>query len=113
MSQTVLVCGGRDFDNWLQVDHVLCAELSEGDTLICGGARGADWLAFEFALDQGLFFVVFPADWARFGKRAGYLRNRRMLDEGRPDRVIAFAGGRGTTMMCEISKHIQVLQVPR
>ena len=37
--------------------------------------------------------------WApagRIGKKAGPLRNQRMLDEGKPDLVVAFPGGGGT-----------------
>jgi hypothetical protein len=38
------------------------------------------------------------ADWDRLGKAAGHERNGRMLLE-KPDRVIAFRGGKGTQNM--------------
>lgn len=37
----------------------------------------------------------YPADWERYGKRAGPIRNRKMLDQG-PDLVVAFGGDKGT-----------------
>ena len=32
------------------------------------------------------------------------MRNQKMLDEGKPDLVVAFAGGRGTADMVRIAK---------
>lgn len=49
-------------------------------------------------------FKEFPADWDKYGKRAGYLRNVQMLDEGKPDLVVAFPGGKGTAMMVKLAK---------
>jgi hypothetical protein len=37
--------------------------------------------------------MPFPADWGTFGKRAGPIRNKQMLEEGKPDLVIAFWDG--------------------
>jgi len=42
----------------------------------------------------------FPqGEWDELGKKAGPLRNQRMLDEGKPDLVVAFPGGGGTKDM--------------
>jgi hypothetical protein len=38
------------------------------------------------------------------GKAAGPIRNQRMIDEGKPDLVIAFPGGRGTADMVSRAK---------
>jgi len=38
-------------------------------------------------------------EWDELGKKAGPLRNQRMLDEGKPDLVVAFPGGGGTKDM--------------
>jgi hypothetical protein len=71
-------------------------------TLIHGGARGADSLAAEWAMANGipvLEYPVTPEDWRTIGKAAGPMRNQRMLDEGKPDLVVAFPGGSGTADM--------------
>ena len=97
----VLVCGGRDFNDpltlgsWLggiHRNHTI-------DLLIEGGARGADFMARKFAEWRGIPVRTFPADWDAHGKAAGHIRNKKMLDEGRPDLVVAFPGGRGTANM--------------
>lgn len=61
-----------------------------------GGAPGADILALRWAHEKKLKSVTFIAEWSRLGRAAGPIRNRRMLDEFKPDLVIAFPGGTGT-----------------
>lgn len=103
----VLVCGGRDFNDPLTLGSWLGgAHKNHGPItlLIEGGAAGADFMARKFAEWQGIPVKTFPADWKRHGKAAGPLRNKQMLDEGKPDVVIAFEGGRGTRNMVEQAK---------
>jgi hypothetical protein len=62
----------------------------EDITVISGGAKGADSLAVRAAKHLGFVFREYYADWYRFGKAAGPLRNQRMLDLEDPDLVVAF-----------------------
>lgn len=95
----VLVCGGREFRDRNRVFAVLDALTPPVSTVIHGAARGADALADEWARARGVPVERFPADWTRHERAAGPLRNARMLTEGRPDRIVAFPGGRGTADM--------------
>lgn len=109
----VLVCGGREFSDARMMDAILrlvdrhshrYVPDTHGITaIIHGAAQGADSLAAAWAENVGLSsygeVLAFPADWARWGKRAGLLRNQQMIDEGKPDLVVAFPGGRGTADM--------------
>ena len=98
----VLVCGGRDYTDREALAAVLTGlRQARGITvLIAGGARGADSLAAEWVKGQGIACEVYLADWDRLGSKAGPIRNQQMLDdEGKPDLVIAFPGGRGTAGM--------------
>jgi hypothetical protein len=63
--------------------------------LLEGGARGADRFAREFANGLGCTVETHEADWKRYGKAAGGIRNQRMVDS-KPDGVLAFPGGKGT-----------------
>jgi len=58
--------------------------------IIAGEARGADTLAKTFAARHEFKYLGFPALWGQYGKAAGPIRNQQMLDEGRPDLVLAF-----------------------
>lgn len=104
----VLVCGGRDFADKSRVWRVLdkLHALHPIDVLIVGGASGADHLAEQWAKHHQIAHFVFPAQWRRLPLRAaGPVRNRRMLDEGKPDRVVAFPGGTGTENMVTQAKN--------
>lgn len=94
----VLVCGGRDFEDALDVERILRPIWKQITCLIHGGATGADALAGLWAERNGVPVLVFKADWDR-GRVGGPIRNQRMLDEGKPDYVIAFPGGKGTKDM--------------
>lgn len=77
-------------------------------TVMHGGARGADSIAAQLAVDLGMVVVAYPADWDRYGEKAGRIRNQRMLQEGKPDLVLAFYDGRktpGTTHMVALSRN--------
>ena len=99
----VLVCGGRAYAD--QAHLAASLELLHAarpfTLLIHGAAPGADSLAAGWANEHGLAVRAFPAAWDLHGKAAGPLRNQQMLDEGRPDLVVAFMGGRGTADMVE------------
>lgn len=97
----VLVCGGRGYDDADRVHAVLGKLHSEAgiDVVIEGGARGADFWGHHWAEHNGVMTERYPADWENHGSFAGHMRNTRMLNEGRPDLVVAFPGGRGTADM--------------
>lgn len=125
----ILVCGGRDFANPIPYDHspenksamdeyrFVMDELNKivnekstlynpddnwlptDITIISGEADGVDSAATDFAVVNYTQYKGFPADWKTHGKAAGPIRNQQMLDEGKPDLVIAFPGGNGTADM--------------
>lgn len=98
----VLVCGGREFND----AEFIFAELDRLHTqfslvtVIEGDARGVDRIAGDWARARGINLVEYPADWANEGRHAALIRNERMLKVGRPDLVIAFPGGQGTSHTC-------------
>lgn len=97
----VLVCGSRDWTDSSMVHIVLSGLYWKGNpdpdrpwmTVIDGGAKGADEAAGSWAkANKGIInHLVFAADWETYGKAAGPIRNRQMLDEGQPDVVVAFS----------------------
>jgi len=100
----ILVCGGRDFNDDILVRKVLFNYIDKNLVIIQGEARGADYLAKMWAKNYSVAYESYPADWSKYGKRAGYIRNVQMLNEGKPDMVIAFPGGKGTEMMINLAK---------
>lgn len=109
----ILVCGGRDYDDKERVFAALDTLNISGNVkqIIQGGARGADRLAKRWATMRGVDCVQVDADWATHGRAAGMMRNQRMLDECKPNLVLAFPGGAGTAGMVRIAKRAKVKTV--
>lgn len=111
----VLVCGGREYDDWRTICWALdqYARNKPPATIIQGGAKGADFLAKVWAKYMAVDCEEYPADWKKHGKAAGGIRNQQMLDEGKPDIVVAFPGGAGTADMIRRAKQagVEVTQI--
>lgn len=137
--EVVLVCGGRDYKDREHVRRVLTKFHEEiGIGLLVHGAagskklsycaphepdsgnvwhviEGADLFADEWALYNRVPVWPYPVtneEW-RLGKRAGPLRNKRMLDERKPGFCIAFPGGKGTADMVKRCREagVEVMEV--
>lgn len=99
----VLVTGSREFEDPVPVYRALNDALTNGMRSIVVGdcPTGADHYARTWAGMMGVPCEMVRADWTRWGKAAGPLRNRRMVDVYRPTACLAFfwpgAGNRGTT----------------
>lgn len=106
----VLVCGSRA---WTDAAVILrrLSGLPRGSTVIHGDARGADRIAAQIAARLGFKVEAFPANWSRYGKSAGLVRNGEMLDKS-PDLVIAFwldgSTGTGSTIALARKRGIPV-----
>jgi len=90
----IIVCGSRDYTepDYMMVYNILagiCHSLYAEPTIVEGGAAGADRLAREAAESLGLESETYYADWNKYGKAAGHIRNRDMLNLG-ADMVLAF-----------------------
>lgn len=94
VAHRVVVTGGRDYANEAAVFSVL--DLEPITELAAGDASGADEIAHRWARINGVKHYTYVADWKKHGKAAGPIRNREMLDDFKPDCVIALDGGRGT-----------------
>lgn len=89
MKQRVLICGDRDWNHYEVILNVL-RKVPHVDCVIEGEARGADLLGYLAAAQLGIDVMPFPADWAKYGRAAGPIRNQEMIDKGRPTLVLAF-----------------------
>jgi hypothetical protein len=85
----VLVCGDRNWKN-KDIIRAYLASVPNLELVIEGESRGADTLAREVAEEMQVNVMRFPANWSLYHKAAGAIRNKQMLDEGKPDKVLAF-----------------------
>lgn len=91
----VLVCGASRFKDrdrlFRRLDELHAA--STITLILNGGARGADYLASEWARARGVPLKVFRADWKRLGPEATIALNGEMIATGWPDLVLTCPGG--------------------
>jgi len=86
----VLICGDRNGGFNEPIAKLILDELLPGDVIIQGMCRGVDRTARYLGLKYGFRVEDYPADWNKYGKAAGPIRNKQKLDEGKPDIVYAF-----------------------
>lgn len=98
-----MITGGREFNNYALARATLEKYLSQTDTLIHGGCRGCDLLCAKVASEIGAKIEEHKADWKKYGRAAGPIRNKEMLESG-IDLVIAFPGGSGTNNAIQIAQ---------
>lgn len=113
----VIIAGGREFNNYQylkdSMDYFL-QNIDDDISVICGMARGADTLGEKYAKENGYEVCYFPADWDKYGKAAGYIRNEEMADNA--DALVAFWDGssRGTKHMIDIAnKHKLMVRIKK
>lgn len=111
----VIIAGSRSFSNY-RLLHEQCNKYlrekrkTHNIIIVSGHARGTDLLGEKYAHDEGFALEIYPADWNKFGKRAGFRRNEQMAEVA--DALIAFWDGKshGTKHMIDImaEKKLQV-----
>ena len=84
---------------WSIASSTTSANSRDITRIIEGGARGDDTLGRLYGERHGIPVTTFHAEWKRLGRAAGPIRNKRMLDEGKPDLVVASPGGTGIANM--------------
>ena len=93
------IVGGRDLNDYTLLANTIFSSLCPIDfitEIVSGGAKGVDTLVGNFAENNGIPLKVFPAEWNKYGKSAGFIRNQTIVDNC--DMVLAFWNGesRGT-----------------
>lgn len=99
----VAIVGSRDYPDL--GDVVAYVRALPGDTvIISGGARGVDRVAEHAAFQRGMTTRIYPAEWERYGKQAGYRRNQQIVADA--DRLVAFHDGvsRGTQHSIDLAR---------
>lgn len=84
----IAVIGSRTCTNLELIDRYLSEFFEPGDELISGGARGADENAANWARSKNYKVTEFIPEWDKYGKSAGFIRNKDIIDNA--ERVIAF-----------------------
>lgn len=96
----VVIFGGRDYCDkdtfYKEVDEILTDWGLTNDwiEIVEGGARGTDYLASLYAKDRGISHKQFKANWDKYGKSAGPIRNKEMAEYCQGQYGISFWDGK-------------------
>lgn len=99
------VIGSRTFDDFDLVVEKL--DEYDFDLLISGGAKGADSLGEKYAKEKCIETLIFKPDWKKYGRAAGFVRNKLIIESC--DVVIAFWDGKskGTANSLKIAEKLE------
>lgn len=100
-----IIAGGRNIHDYTLVLSALEESTFKPTEIVSGMAPGVDTLAIQYARENNLPLIEFPADWVQYKRAAGPIRNRQMAEYG--DALVAIWDGesRGTmNMISEATK---------
>jgi hypothetical protein len=103
----LIIAGSREFDNYPllkeKVDFLL-KNVTEDIEIVSGTARGADTLGEKYARENNFQVKLFPADWNKHGKSAGFIRNEEMAKYANACVVFWMNNSKGTKHMIDLSQ---------
>jgi len=100
----VIIAGSRNITNYDALCEMVLRSKLDITEVVSGGARGVDRMGEAWAGYYNIPIRIFPADWFRSGKAAGYIRNEEMANYA--DALIALWDGKsyGTANMINLAK---------
>ncbi|MGY6697759.1 MAG: DUF2493 domain-containing protein [Roseinatronobacter sp.] len=109
----LIITGGRHLDDVVLIRRALTRvhALRPITVLIHGGSGALGITAEDWAREMRLHVLRYPANWREFGKRAEAIRNSFMLQDSRPDIVLALPGGVDTAdlVATAVCAHLPVI----
>lgn len=104
-----IIAGSRNVKKYETVVTAIRQAVVKGfrpTCIISGGAIGVDTLGEKFAREFGFALEVYPADWNKYGNRAGVIRNEEMAKDA--DALIAIWDGKskGTKHMIDVANRL-------
>jgi len=101
-----IIAGSRDIVDPSIVESAILESGFEITATVCGEARGVDTLGKQWSIANGIPVHSYPAQWATYGKSAGYIRNKQMAENA--DALIAIWDGqsRGTKSMITLAQDL-------
>ena len=107
----VIIAGSRNFNDYNQLCE-LCDDLfkdCKNVEIVSGTANGADKLGERYANERGYKLHRFPADWDKYGKSAGYIRNEEMANFSNALIVFWDKKSKGTKHMIDIANNAKLV----
>ena len=95
----VIIAGSRHMKQGDLIAPAVHASGFDVTEVVCGLAKGADTLGAVWAEKAGIPVKAFPADWNRYSRGAGPIRNAQMRDYADAAIIFIWDGSRGSENM--------------
>ena len=108
LEMRIAVVGNRKFQDFnllkTTLEDYIVENCFDDVTIVSGGSLGADKLAEKYAIENQYNLVIFQPDWRQYGRSAGIIRNKLIVDNS--DIVFAFwnEDSRGTRSTIKFAK---------
>ena len=103
-----IVAGSRTITSFKDVEDAIQFSNFNPTVIISGGTKGVDFLGEQWAALHNVPLEVYPAEWEKYGRGAGFKRNALMATKA--DALVAIWDGqsRGTSHMINIAKNFGI-----
>jgi hypothetical protein len=112
----VIIAGSRSINDIELVKYAVLESGFDITEVVSGRARGVDTLGEIWARENNISLAYFPADWKKYGRAAGPIRNAEMAKYGEALIAIMESGSKGTANMVKNAKalglEIFILHLP-
>jgi hypothetical protein len=88
----IAIIGSRTFSDYDFLCLLMKTINIDIDEIVSGGASGVDSLAEHYANENNIPIKIFKAEWNKYGKAAGFIRNKLIIEYA--DKVIAIWDGK-------------------
>jgi hypothetical protein len=108
MGIKLAIIGSRSLKDKYELELAINELSLDIDTVVSGGAMGADKLGEEWAKNQGIKVELHLPEWAKYGRSAGIIRNKAIVLSC--DFCLAFWDGKskGTNSSIELCKKLKI-----
>lgn len=108
----LIIAGSRDYTNYAEFEkrlNVILRNVDKKEILIISGhARGPDKMGERYAIENGIEYLVVKADWDKYGKNAGYRRNKEMAKIASHAVIFWDGVSNGTKHMIDLTTEYQI-----
>jgi hypothetical protein len=100
----VIIAGSRTITGYEYVKGLIEQCDIDITEVVSGGAKGVDKLGERWARENNKELSVFPADWERYKKAAGAIRNRQMAEYAEALIAVWDGDSKGTKNMIDVAR---------
>jgi len=94
-----IIAGGRKIENFRLLRMAIRDCQWRITSVLCGCCSGVDLMGAEWANKRKIHVDYYPAEWGKYGKSAGIIRNKKMAENADALILIRSKSSKGSSSM--------------